>query len=202
MDNLPDMDRLLSSYPGGAGDEQVIEALVALYRAGLYRLACSMLSDPDEAEDAVQQIFVRAALNLGRYQPGSNFKAWLYTLAVNVCRGLLRKRKAREALLRLLGRSYQADSQAGSLEGALEQRETAEQIWLAVERLHEKHRLVVCLRYQQGFTIAEIARVLGVREKTVYSRLYAALDRLRSQMEDERPAEGWSRAVEEKGMDV
>jgi RNA polymerase sigma-70 factor (ECF subfamily) len=191
MDHLPDMDRLLSSHAGGsAGDEQVIEALVTLYRAGLYRLACSMLRDPDEAEDAVQQIFVRAALYLGRYQPGSNFKAWLYTLAVNVCRGLLRKRQARQALLRLLGRSQQADSQAGSPEGAVEQRETAEQLWSAVERLDEKHRLVVCLRYQQGLTIAEIARVLSVREKTVYSRLYAALDRLRSQMENEPVGRG------------
>ncbi len=204
MDPIPDIDDLLrrsASSGANAKDEQIVEAMVAAYRAGLYRLACSVLNDPDEAEDAVQQALLSAALNLRRYQPGSNFKAWLFTIAVNVCRGLLRKQKARLALARLLGLAWAKPARTGVPEQAFEQEETAGELWKAVESLDEKHRLVVCLRFQQGMSIAEIAQVLSIREKTVYSRLYEAFHRLRSQLEiegegclwEEREKKAWDR---------
>ena len=188
-DNVPDpgasaeIDRLLSQ--SGPGEEQVVEAMVAVYRAGLYRFACSVLGDPDEAEDAVQQAFIQAAVHLGRYRPGTNFKAWLYTIAVNACRGMLRRRKARQALARLLGREARPSARPADWEERLEQREAAGRLWSAVMRLEEKYRLVVVLRFEQELAIAEIAQVLSIPSKTVYSRLYEALHRLRSELAGE-----------------
>ncbi len=177
------LDRLLSQP--AVSEERVVETMVAAYRPGLYRFACSALGDPDEAEDAVQQAFIQAAAHLGRYQPGTNFKAWLYTIAVNTCRGTLRKRKARQALARLLGREATPTVRSGELEDRLAQREAAGQLWTAVAQLDEKYRLVVLLRFEQELSIAEIAQVLSVRPKTVYTRLYEALRRLRGRLAGE-----------------
>jgi RNA polymerase sigma-70 factor (ECF subfamily) len=180
---------LLRQFAGEAAgaDEQIVEAMVAAHRAGLYRLACSILRDPDEAEDAVQATFVRAALGLGRYTPGSNFKAWLFTIAVNVCRGMLRKRKARQALERLLRTAPDRPAPAGPPEDQAAQNEDYRQIRAAVEQLDEKHRLVVVLRFEGGMSIEEIAQVLSIPKKTVYSRLYEAFRRLRCTLTLSRP---------------
>lgn len=177
---MPDIDHLLSSF---ASDEDVMEAIVAAYRPGLFRLATSFLQDADEAEDAIQQALLTASLNLGRYQPGSNFKAWLFTLTVNTCRGALRKRKARQTLASLLGRSQHQP--APNLEDTLLRDEDSRRLWSAVKRLDEKYRLVVYLRYEQEMAIAEIAQVLSIREKTVYTRLYEAFRQLRGQLSAE-----------------
>lgn len=188
MDHLTDIDTLLARTAGGSPTalremlEEVVEAMVATYRAGLTRLACSMLGDSDEAEDAVQQAFLAAALNLERYQPGTNFKAWLFTIAVNACRGELRKRKVRQALANLSGQSQLETEHGQHPEELALQNETARQLWMAVERLDDKHRLVVHLRFEQGMTIQGIAQVLSIPEKTVYTRLYNSFQQLRKQL--------------------
>src|SRR5512135_2655441 len=96
-DPNPNIDRLLLS--GARREEEAIEAMVMGYQARLTRLAESILRDCQEAEDAVQQAFISAATRLEQYRPGTDFTAWIYTITVNVCRGALRRRKARLALL-------------------------------------------------------------------------------------------------------
>ncbi len=182
MDTLPDIDSLIRQGPGS--EAQVIDAMVATYRAGLGRLAAAYLGDADEAEDAVQQVFIAAAGKLASYQPGTNFKAWLYTIAANTCRGMLRKRQRRRALLNLL-RWLGPEIDAGPEEAAQE-RDSRRWLWSAVGRLDEKHRMAVILRYQQGLSIQEMAQALGVPEKTAYNRLYDAFQKLRRLLADEQ----------------
>ena len=79
-------------------DPLIAEALVQHYHALVYRLSLSILNDPDEAEDATQETFISAILNLDRYRGDSSLKTWLYSIALNTCRGHLRKRKARYAM--------------------------------------------------------------------------------------------------------
>lgn len=177
MNRPPDVDQLLAST--SPADPRIIEAVVAGYRASLFRLSYAMLGDPDETEDAVQQTFFQAALNLERYQPGSNFKAWLVTIAINACRGLLRKRKARQALAALFGSSQKGSPGGEKPEDAAVEHEADRLLWSAVGRLEERYRLVIILRFEQGLTIPEIASSLSIPEKTVYSRLYTAFRLLR-----------------------
>lgn len=187
MENLPEIDRLFASP--FASDEEILTALVSIYRLPLARLACSILRDPAEAEDAVQQTLLSAALHLDSYRTGTNFRAWLYTILVNTCRGIIRKQKSRQFLAALLARSLEAPS-GPEPEAALLRSESAHRLWQAVDRLDEKYRMVVLLRYQEELSIREIAQVLSIQEKNVYTRLYAAFRRLRPQLAG-RGEPGW-----------
>lgn len=176
---MDEIDRLLRCHH--SKDPAVIEAIVQAYRAPIYRLAISILHDPDDAEDATQETFVAATLKLDSYQVGTNFKAWLYTIAVNVCRGFLRKYTARRTLARMLSSlEYPAASQPGP-EAVTEQRETRSELWDRVNRLPEKQRLVIILRLAHDLSIQEIAQVLQSKPKTIYTRLYDAVRSLRGQ---------------------
>jgi len=180
MNNPPDIDCLLTRHP--CPETEIVEAMVANYRAGCYRLACSILNDPDEAEDAIQQAFLSAAVNLDNYQPGTDFKAWIFTITVNKCLGMLRKRKARRLLNRVLHRSQIYSPKSHNPEDTFVSKEATVELWEAVGGLDEKHRLVVVLRFGQNLTVSEIARILSIREKTVYTRLYNAFRILRSSL--------------------
>lgn len=174
------MDRLIGDR--GVKDPAVVEAMLAEYSTPVYRLALSILGDPADAQDSAQETFMQAAAALHRYQVGTNFKAWLLKIALNNCRITLRKRRARRALQQ----AWQAlTSQAPRPPGAeaqVVQRETHDELWSIVDGMGEKHRLVLVLRLVHDMTVSEIGQVLGVNEKTVYTRLYDAFARLRLQI--------------------
>ncbi len=178
-DPTPDIDRLLLNSAGR--EEDVIETMVAVYRARLTRLAESILHDRQDADDAVQQTFISAATRLERYQPGTDFTAWIYTIAVNACRGVLRRKRVRMGLLRLIGSSLSVQEHLHP-EVALLQSEASRQLWQAVDGLDEKQRLVVLLRYQEDLPVHSIAQILSIPEATVYTRLYTALRKLRGEL--------------------
>src|SRR5688500_15717779 len=81
------------------GDASAIEALVEAHHAEIYRLAHSILDDPYEADEATQDTFIAALRGLKSYRAESSLRTWLFTIAVNVCRGRLRKQKSRASLL-------------------------------------------------------------------------------------------------------
>ncbi len=174
------MDRLIGDH--GVHDPVVIETMVVEYSAPVYRLALSILRDPDDSQDAAQETFIQAIDALHLYQVGTNFKAWLFKIAVNTCRMQLRKRAARHfwlqawtSLTHLVTHSPEAESQ-------VIRDETRSELWKMVDLLDEKYRMVVVLRLIHGLTVGEISQVLALNEKTVYSRLYAAFARLRAQL--------------------
>lgn len=175
-----EMDRLIGSH--GVDDPAVMEAMVTEYSAPVYRLALSILRDPADAQDAAQDTFIQAAAALHRYQVGTNFKAWLLTIAVNNCRMALRRRAARRALQQAWESLTHLASRPPGAEAQVVQDETRDELWTLVDALGEKHRLVVVLRLAHDMTVSEISQVLGVNEKTVYSRLYDAFARLRVQI--------------------
>ncbi len=179
-DPISEIDRLLLA--GTNREEEAIEAMVAAYRIRLTRLAESILNDSQEADDAIQQVFISAAARLDSYQPGSDFSAWIYTITINTCRGALRRRKARQALLRLIGRTQAFDQPLTHPEAVLLKNEASRRLWEAVDRLEDKQRLVVLLRYQEELPVHTIARILSVPEATVYTRLYSAFRKLRNDL--------------------
>lgn len=176
-----DVEGLLRSRP--TGDPLLLEAMVQAYRAPLYWLALSILKDADEAEDAVQDAFVRAARALERYQVGTNFKAWLYTIAVNTYRDYLRKRTVRMTLNQVWGTIQSLTQLAPGPEAAAVENESRTRLWGLVDQLGEKHRLVVILRLGQDLSIQEISQILKINQKTVYSRLYDAFKQLRQKIQ-------------------
>lgn len=175
-----DMDRLIGDR--GVKDPAVLEAMVVEYGTPVYRLALSILRDPADAQDATQDTFMHAAAALNRYQVGTNFKAWLLKIAVNNCRMTLRKRSARQVVQQAWGTLTRLASSQPGAETQVVQEETRAELWDMVDGLDEKHRLVVVLRLAHEMKVREISQVLGVNEKTVYTRLYDAFAQLRVQI--------------------
>ena len=183
--NKPDLDLLLRSH--SPQDPVIIETLVELYRARLYRFAYSVLRNHDEAEDAIQHAFIAIYNNLKNYQTSTHLNAWMYTITINTCRGMLRKRRFRQTLKALINANKNIEGGDVTPEESLMGREYQSYLWKTVDRLPEKHRIVILLHIQQGFSVAEIAEMLQVSQKTVYNRLYDAVKKLRNELA-ENPA--------------
>lgn len=167
------------------------QSLAAAYYAYIRRLAFSILDDPHEAEDAAQETFIAAQRALAGYRRQAEVKTWLTAIAVNQCRGRLRKRQAQRRLQAALQALHLAAPAPASPEAAAAQSEADRALWRAVDTLDEKHRLVVLLRYVHELSAAEIASALDTSEGTVHSRLHTARARLKAQLDGIHfPAEG------------
>jgi RNA polymerase sigma-70 factor (ECF subfamily) len=166
------------------GDEPAIAQLVEEYQLGVFRLALSVLNDPCEANEATQDTFIAALRALKSYRETSPFKAWLYTIALNTSRSRLRKKKALLRLQQTLTALFRAQSQrTPTLEEAIIHNEDDAMLWKALEKLGEKHRLPIVLRYYHDLSIKEIAEILKVKEGTVHSRLSIGREKLRSELD-------------------
>ena len=166
------------------GDETAIAQLIQEHQLGVFRLALSILNDPGEANEAAQDTFIAALNALRSYRENSSFKAWLYTIALNISRSRLRKRKALEQLQRRLTAIFHIQSQRPpTLEDMVVGNEEDAALWKALEMLGEKHRIPIVLRYYHDLTVSEIANILKIKEGTVHSRLSIARERLRSELD-------------------
>ena len=162
-----------------SGDEEAVSWLVKDNQAAIFRLGLSILDDPAEADEATQETFLAALRNLGSYRGGASLRTWLLAIAINVCRGRLRKHRSWQRVQAVLLGALMGDDHAVQPEAVSAQHEQADTVWRAVQGLGEKHRLPVILRYYHDLPVAEIASVLGISEGTVHSRLSIARDRLR-----------------------
>jgi RNA polymerase sigma-70 factor (ECF subfamily) len=169
-----------------SGDEFAIERLISQYQTGVFRIALSVLDDPGEANEAAQDTFIAALAGLNSYQDRSSFKAWLYTIALNVSRSRLRKKKTLERLRNTLEIIFQVQSQKPhSPEDVVIQNEKSDSLWKAMGKLGEKHRIPLVLRYFHDLSVAEIAEILRINEGTVHSRLHTAREQLRVELEEQ-----------------
>jgi len=167
------------------GDSLAIERLVQTHQRDVYRLALSILDDPDEAEDAAQEVFVAALRSLDSFRGNASLKTWLFSITLNVCRSRYQRDKSRTRLRQILQSLFRSDQAQPESEAV--QHEAESELWRAVRSLDEKHRIPVILRYYHDLPIDEIAEMLGVPIGTVHSRLNHARERLRTQLKDVQP---------------
>ena len=163
-----------------AGDEDAFAELFHKYKNLVYKTAYLMLGSTEDAEDALQEIFVRVYRSLSTFQPSKGaFTTWLYRITVNHC--LNQRRKRRLFTLPLDRVSPALSTEHTSLpESPLAEEETIQQ---ALAQLSEKLRAVVILRYYHELSYAEIAQILDIPVGTVKSRLNSALRILRKELE-------------------
>jgi RNA polymerase sigma-70 factor, ECF subfamily len=155
------------------------ESLLDHYYAGIHRLALSILQDRAEADDVAQDTFITALRRIDSYDPGTNMRAWLSTIAVNLSRDRLRRQKIRLKWHSLVPSKQPAPSQhSHDLESRHILNEANTALWRSVNALDEKHRLPIILRYSNGFSPREIADVLQIAEGTVHSHLHYAYKKL------------------------
>jgi RNA polymerase sigma-70 factor (ECF subfamily) len=150
--------------------------LVARHAGRLHACAERLLGDPWQAEDVVQDVFVRLMRYGGTFRHDANLGTWLYAIAVNRCRTLLASRD-RDAPVRTSLTEVVADSSPGPQE-RLEAVSRSEVIDRALAALPDEMREAVVLRFGGGRTYEEIADIQGCAPGTVASRLHRALQRL------------------------
>lgn len=166
------------------GDETAITRLIEDYQLGVFRLSLSILNDPGEASEATQDTFIAALRALPSYQERSSFQAWLYTIALNISRSRLRKRNALERLQRTLTSIFEFQSRNSSTpEDEIIDNENDTALWKAIDKLGEKHRIPIVLRYYHDLSVAEIAAIMNIKEGTVHSRLSIGREKLRAHLD-------------------
>jgi RNA polymerase sigma-70 factor (ECF subfamily) len=145
-----------------------------------------MLGRPEDAEEAVQEIFLKAYQHLGRFQIHRRFYPWLYTIAVNHLRSLLRKQRRRRRTAAVdRDVATVADPSCTGSSDPQEAATLAEGERLAAAALMElrrEYREVFVLRQIQGLSVQEVAEVLGVPQGTVKTHLHRARRQLMAKL--------------------
>lgn len=168
------------------GDISAFEQLVLRYDRKLFRIAHNITHNREDSEDAVQESFLRAFQSLDGFREQAQFSTWIYRIVVNVCLMKLRKsNRSKETTL---------ENEAQNFEGAVpldvaDWAPNPEQLFQASElrsiltkglqRLNPVFRAVFVLRDIEGFSIADIAEIVGASSPAVKSRLFRARTRLR-----------------------
>jgi RNA polymerase sigma-70 factor (ECF subfamily) len=171
------------------GDRGAFEELVQLYKDKIYHLAYRMLGNRQEAEDAVQETFLRVYLNLDRYDEMQKFSTWIFRIGTNLCIDRLRKKKPNYSLDAELPEGEGGDwhamlaSEEASPEDQVIVSETQQHIRESIEAMPDKYKSVVVLRYLQDLSLQEIGDVLDMPVTTIKTRLHRGREFLRQQLE-------------------
>ena len=166
------------------GDVDAFNQIVDMYQRPLYNMALRMLGDAPAAEDATQDAFFSAFRNIGRFK-GGNLKSWLFTIAANACRDVLRSRKVRRTeSLDAEDVTIDPPSSTESPEDYAVRREMGQSIQQGLDSIPHDQRLAVVLIDVQGFGYEEAAGVMGISVGTVKSRLSRGRARVRDFLRD------------------
>lgn len=157
------------------------EVLVRRHQAVAIRTA-HLFAPAADAEDAVQEAFVKAYRALGRFRSGSPFRPWLLRIVANEARNRRRSAGRRAGLALRSLEDRRPDDAAPSPESAILAGEQRAWLLAGVNGLRDGDREVIAARYFLDLTEAEAAEVLGVPRGTVKSRLSRALARLRARL--------------------
>lgn len=181
------MDDNLLVHQAKNGSREAFSALMELHQTKVYNLALRMTGSPEDAADLSQEAFLNAWRGLPSFQGDSSFSTWIYRLTSNACIDFLRREKRRQAAGGVLSLDDEETDlanvipdRAPSPQTALEGKELKEAIRSGLAQLSEEHRQVLVLREVSGLSYAEIAKVTGLEEGTVKSRIARARLALRN----------------------
>ena len=163
-----------------SGDARFYEPLVRAYEPAGLRLAVAMMGNVEDAQDALQEAFIKTYDTLHRFDLRRSFGPWFFQILRNQCRDMLRSRNAK---FRVEALDEKVDQRPGDAERGPErarQRNAArELLWMGLEQIGTEHREILVLKELEGFRYGEIAQILEIPEGTVASRLFHARHALR-----------------------
>jgi len=161
------------------GDSNAYYELVSQYRERLYRKACSIVGDMDEAEDLLQEALVSAYLAIGSFRGESGIYTWLYRIVVNRCRDFLRSGKKAILMDPLDPFSMVIKDFRPGVEKNHEHSEEASYLIEKINSLEGKYKKILLLRYYDELSYQEIGEVMHMNIGTVKSRLFKARELLK-----------------------
>lgn len=178
------------------GDKKAFELLVAKYQRKLMRLVSRLVRDPAEAEDVVQEAFIKAYRALSQFRGDSAFYTWLYRIGINTAKNYLIT-QGRRAPTSTESDSEEAETfedadglrDINTPESLLATKQIARTVNLAMEALPEELRVAIMLREIEGLSYDEIAETMGCPIGTVRSRIFRAREAIAEKL---RPLLGTS----------
>ena len=179
----PEVDEDSLARRFAAGDAGAFDAVVAMHRARVTRLAYRLLGWRDDVEDVVQEVFLSVFNQLGRFKGESKLGTWLTVITINKCRTHRRRWFVRWRAMRRRREGTRPGEAPPADEGARRD-ETSAQVRLAVQKLRPRDREVIVLHYLEQHELGEMARLLGVSQNAVEVRLHRARKRLKVLMMD------------------
>jgi RNA polymerase sigma-70 factor, ECF subfamily len=188
-----------------AGERDAYRVLVARYSLNLYRLAYRMTGNSYDAEEVVQEAFLRAYQKLGQFSGNSNFGTWVYRIAANYAIDRIRQRNVEESrqarpskpmedglevdpMTTVRDLSASPERLAGSAELAAKMKE-------ALDALTPAERTAIVMRHWEGCAIEEIAAVLKSNSNATKNTVFRAVSKLRKALEPFTELRGTARAM-------
>jgi RNA polymerase sigma-70 factor (ECF subfamily) len=195
-DLSPDLSRLPATTDAelatriAAGDAAALEALMRECNRKVFRIARAILKDDSEAEDAVQEAYVAAFLQIGTFRGGSKLSTWVSRIVINEALGRLRKQKRQNTVVpfsedyssREVQETVSMDQAGTSPEQALMRSEIRALLEAKIDELPMGFRTVFIMRELEEMTVEETAECLGVPQATVRTRLFRARALLRESL--------------------
>lgn len=171
------------------GDDQAFNELMERHQGRVYAHALRLMGNPQDAEEVLQDTFLQAFRNLGKFEERSRFSTWIYRIATNEALMRLRKaRRKREVFLEdHLGRDGELPRHAirEFVRSTLDEVEDRERMRILADLLAEMpedYRVVFTMRDMDGLSNAEVAEVLGISVAAVKSRLHRSRLYLRDRL--------------------
>lgn len=163
------------------GDQDVFRSLVERHSCAVFRLAYRMTGNTSDAEDMVQETFLRAWKQIGRFDGRASFGTWLHRICANCTLDHIRARKAKTEKNTELGPNLTHGDP--SPERLAQSNEITALLLPALDRLTEMERAAFVMRHYEGMAIVEIARVLGVEMGAAKHSVFRAVQKLRRALE-------------------
>jgi RNA polymerase sigma-70 factor (ECF subfamily) len=170
-----------------AGDADAFRQLVERHSQPIFRVAYRMTGNEHDADDVVQETFLRAYRTLERFEERANFSTWLHRIAVNCSLDLLRARGRHD-------RHYGGDPEEAEMTGAMKSNDALQDRLLlsaelqthvskAMERLTGNERTAFVLRHFDGMPVEEIGKTLGIQVSAAKHTIFRAVRKLRESLE-------------------
>ena len=164
------------------GDAEAFSELVRLYQRPVYNMCYRMLGNPQEAEDAAQETFLRAYRALKSYDPKRKFATWLLSVAANYCIDQHRKRRITQVDMEAIP-AGELSAGGKSNEAHIIEGEAGAAIQDLLDGLPPKDRAALILHYWYDYSYKEISKELSLTESAVKSRMHRARRSLAEQMQ-------------------
>jgi RNA polymerase sigma-70 factor, ECF subfamily len=168
------------------GDSDAFRVLVERHSRNAFRLAHRLTGNEQDAEDVVQESFIRAYRQLGRFESRANFGTWLYRIVANCSVDLIRVRQSRRDQSRAESLDAAADIASNAAPGPERLARSAEierHVASALSQLSPLERAAFTLRHYEGRSIDEIGRMLGLGTSATKHSVFRAVRKLRAALE-------------------
>lgn len=162
------------------GDVEAFAELVEFFHVRCLRYARYMLGEEEDAEEAVQDTFVRVYDHLGQFRPDARFEPWLFRILANRCRTVRERRRRRESLVTT------GELPAVAAEAPAISQDLLEEVEAALEELPTEQREAFLLRHVEDLSYEDMAVITGVRLSALRMRVKRACDTLRIRLKEER----------------